>query len=377
MADLKKFTDLWHKMMYILTPSQKRWGVVVFLATIIGAFAELLGVSVILPYAQFMVAPETPREYKIVDDICTFLKISSNTSLIVLLTAVVILAYIFKNVYLGFLSWFRVKYSTGIEHDLSVRMIRSYVNRGYPFFRRVNKSELLRGTGISIRAIYETVDCFFRILAEILTIASIFTFIAITDISIALIMIVIGGLTLVLVMVIFRRRVQRASRVYFEKQQITNEWLHKLFEGIKETIVMNKQRFFVNRYDVAFSAQQRADITRVTSNIFPTYYVEGICVSGLMLALCFKITHYDNPGLYVARLASYAVAVFRMLPSMGRVSGAFNSMLFQVPSVREVYDNFREADEYEARTDGTWKSMELNAPETLPMLGSILNTATA
>lgn len=350
MADLKKFTDLWHKMMYILTPSQKRWGVIVFLATFVGAFAELLGVSVILPYAQFMVAPETLRDYRIVDAVCTLLHVESNTSLVVLLTATVILVYLFKNVYLGFLSWFRVKYSTAIEHDLSVRMIRSYVNRGYPFFRRVNKSELLRGTGISIRAVYETVDTFFRILAEILTIAGIFTFIAITDISIALMMIVIGGLTLVLVMVVFRRKVQRAGRVYFEKQQITNEWLHKLFEGIKETIVMNRQRFFVDRYDVAFSAQQRADITRVTSNLFPTYYVEGICVTGLMLALCFKITHLDNPGLYVARLASYAVAVFRMLPSMGRIAGAFNSMLFQVPSVREVYDNFREADEYEART---------------------------
>ena len=91
MADLKKFTDLWHKMMYILTPSQKRWGVIVFLATFVGAFAELLGVSVILPYAQFMVAPETLRDYRIVDAVCTLLHVESNTSLVVLLTATVIL----------------------------------------------------------------------------------------------------------------------------------------------------------------------------------------------------------------------------------------------------------------------------------------------
>lgn len=350
MGDLKKFAEIWKKVMYILTPAQKRRGAVVFVLTMIGAAVELLGVSIILPYAQFMVAPETLRENPYVDALCSFMGINSNSSLIILLTIVVILVYIIKNLFLGFLAWFRVRYSTGVERELSVRMIHSYMNRGYDFFRRTSISVLLRGSSQSIAAVYETIDCFFRILAEILTITGIFVFVAVTDIVIALTMVGIAVVTLLMIMVVFRNRVQKAGRMFFDKQKTTNQWLRRMFEGIKEVLVMDKQQHFVENYQDAFSQQQKAAITKTTAQIYPSYYVEAICITGLMIAMYFKITTMDNPAVYVAQLASYAVALFRVLPSMGRISAAFNSLVFQIPAVNEVYDNFHTANELSLET---------------------------
>ncbi|MBQ9334764.1 MAG: ATP-binding cassette domain-containing protein [Lachnospiraceae bacterium] len=348
MNDLKKFKDIWKKMMYVLTREQKRTGVVVFFLTLIGAVAELMGVSIILPYAQFMVAPDELLSNRLVGGVCQSLGIDDKGTLIILLTAIVILVYIIKNVFLAFLAWFRVKYATDVEKEMSIRMINSYMNRGYDFFRRTNIAVLLRGSSYSVAAVYETINCFFRILAEILTITCIFAFVAITDIMIALTMVCIAAITLVFIMIVFRNRVQKAGRVFFEKQEITNQWLHQMFEGIKEVLVMNKQKFFVQNYDKAFGEQQRASITRTTAQVYPSYYVEGICITGLMIALYFKITGMENPAMYMAQLASYAVAIFRVLPSIGRVSAAFNSLVFQIPMINEVYTNCYEAQRCQA-----------------------------
>lgn len=58
MHRLRSLKDILKKYMFILTPSQKRWGLVVVIMTLIGAVCELMGVSIILPLAQVMLDPQ-------------------------------------------------------------------------------------------------------------------------------------------------------------------------------------------------------------------------------------------------------------------------------------------------------------------------------
>ena len=52
------------KFIYILDRQQKMWGCVVFFLSFIGALAETLGVSVILPLVQVMIDPDALFENK-------------------------------------------------------------------------------------------------------------------------------------------------------------------------------------------------------------------------------------------------------------------------------------------------------------------------
>ena len=49
MNKLKNIKEMAHQFGVILTPNQKKWGVVIFFMSLLGAVAETLGVSVILP----------------------------------------------------------------------------------------------------------------------------------------------------------------------------------------------------------------------------------------------------------------------------------------------------------------------------------------
>ncbi len=363
MKDIRKFIDLWNKMMYIMSPSHKRWGIVVFIMSLLGSFAELLGVSIILPFAQAMVEPEKLLANRYVSSICNSLGMADKKGIIILLTLTVVLIYILKNIYLAILAWVRTRYATRVERELSVKMVGSYLGRGYATLRNINYSIILRGCISSVAAIQQIITCFFRILTDAFTLVAIFVFIAVTDFEMAVSLTIVAAIALIFVTAVFRKAMKRAGQAYFEHIGNTNLWLQKLFFGIKEVLVMNRESYFTTRYSNSFRKQQKASVMQTLAQTYPTYFIETLCVMGLMISLCVRIIGMDDPAAYVAQLATLAVAAFRILPSVSRISGTFSYFVFQIPSANEVYENMREAAEYAGTGDTS--GMTSSVPDKL------------
>ena len=150
MNSLRNVQDVWKKYKFILTASQKRWGIVVVIMTFIGAVFETLGVSVIIPLVQVIMNPEMLLDNPYSASVIHALRLKSRAQLIMASGVAVILVYMGKNVFLFFLSYVRAKYACKVQRELSVEMMKSYLGRGYSFFLNSNTGTLLRGMTNSI-----------------------------------------------------------------------------------------------------------------------------------------------------------------------------------------------------------------------------------
>ena len=155
MNSLRNVQDVWKKYRFILTASQKRWGIVVVIMTLIGAVFETLGVSVIIPLVQVIMNPEMLLDNPYTASVIHVLRLESRAQLIMASGVAVILVYMGKNAFLFFLSYVRAKYACKVQRELSVEMMKSYLGRGYSFFLNSNTSSLLRGMTNSINGTYE------------------------------------------------------------------------------------------------------------------------------------------------------------------------------------------------------------------------------
>ncbi len=349
MGVIKKLGDLWGKFGVILNSNQKKWGIILFFLSLLGAVAETLGVSIILPLVQVMVEPSDLLEYEIIAKICDVLQIKDTNMLLLLAAGGVVLIYIIKNVYLCFLSWIRVRYTTNVQRELSVKMFRSYMKRGYSFFRQTNSATLLRGTTESVAAVYIVILNLMKILAEILTIACIFAFILFTDWKLAISVVVLVGSCLFLILVVFRSIMKKAGELYFRSMGDVNRWSLQLFSGIKEVLVFNRKDFFVKNYEDSFLHVQRGRIRQTVATEIPAYIIEGACVTGIIVAVCIRVNDVADTASFIPQLAAFAMAAFRLLPSVGRITSNFNLCIFNMPAVTEVYENILEAKQYEEK----------------------------
>lgn len=342
MLKLKSIFSYLDKLFFILTKTQKKWSVVIIILTLIGSFIETLGVSAMLPLVQVMLEPAELKKYTIVKVIMDFLHLKRDTQLIWLMGIAVIAVYVLKNIYLLFLSFVRVKYACKVQRELSVEMMESYMSRGYLYFVKTSTSSLLRGMNESIGYMYLALFQTFRLLAEILTIACICIYIMVTDVGMAIVVGTLAFVCLISVVVVFRKWTQRCGETNYHYVAKINQILLQAFQGIKDVLVMQRQKFFVGLYEKNFIKRQKSLIGQAISTEGPAYLIEGMCVSGLIMAVCIKTMNANSTAMLVPELAAFAVAAFRILPSLGRISLNVNQIILCMPGVNDTYENLKE-----------------------------------
>ncbi|EOS74242.1 hypothetical protein C819_02995 [Lachnospiraceae bacterium 10-1] len=343
MHRLRSLKDILKKYMFILTPSQKRWGLVVVIMTLIGAVCELMGVSIILPLAQVMLDPQQLKKNMVMESIINVMGLDSDTELIFMTGAAVIIVYVIKNVFLLMLSYVRIKYACKIERELSVEMMSSYMKRGYVFFLNMNTGELLRGMQGNITNTYVALNQVFMLFAEMMTICFICIYIMSTDVIMALCVGTLAIVCLTFVVLVCQKKVKKCGEIYYTYSALIGKTIIQTFQGIKEVLVMRRQKYFVNEYQKNFIKQQKGTIGRTVASESPTYLIETICVAGLIVTVCIKAINVEDASVLIPQLASFAVAAFRILPSLGRMSNYFNQFMFCIPGINDTYTNFKEA----------------------------------
>lgn len=358
MKILQNIQNIIKKLLFLLNKEQKFWGVVVATLSICGAMFEMLGVSIILPLVQAMIDPAILWKNTIVNNVAGTLGIVNNEQLIVFIGIIVIIIYILKNLFLLLVAYVRIKYAVKIQRELSTEMLTSYMRRGYTFFLNSNTSVLLRGMSGSIQSTYNALFQGFKILSEIVTVICICGYIMITDLAMALCIVVLAGICLLTIVFGFRRWMVNCGEKEFYYSAQVNRILLQAFQGIKEVMVMQKQDFFVENYKTKYTHKQKAIVGQNLAAESPAYLIEGVCIMGMIVAVCFKILNTNEPALLVPQLAAFAVAAFRILPSLGRISSSFNQLIFSMPGVNETYENFEKV-----RKEKEQLNLELNITE--------------
>lgn len=343
---LRCISDVCKKLNRILTREQKKYSFGMIALTIMGAFFETLGVSIIIPLVSAMVSPEELLDKNGVKIIVNMFGITTSTQLIWLMGVSVIIVYVIKNAYMTGLSYYRAKYASKVQRELSVRLMQSYMLREYNFFLNINTSDLLRAMNTDVTGVYQVLYLGFRLIAEGITIAGIFAFIMITDVSFSLSVILLTGILLVGMLLLFKNKMKQLGNSYRDCSREVSKFQHEAFQGIKEIIVSQRREYFSDHYENAYINMQRANVGQVVASESPAYLIEGICVSGLILVVCIKVLGASGSTAFIPQLAAFAVAAFRILPSLGRISSSFNQVVYYCPSLNATYKNLEEIDAY-------------------------------
>lgn len=342
MSKLKGLKEIWNKYNFILTSSQKKWGAIVIIMTLIGAIFETMGVSIILPLVQVMIEPEQLMQNKLIANMIEWTGLDSRVSLIGAVGGIVIFVYLIKNAFLTLLSYVRVKYACKVQRELSLEMLESYMKRGYIFFLNAGTGELIRGMQSSIINTYTGLYQLFKLLAEVMTIFFICIYIMLTDSIMAFCVIGLAIICLVLVVFVCQKQARKCGEIYYKYSGEINQSLIQTFQSMKEILVMRRQKYFINSYNEKYQKQQKGFIGQTIATESPAYVIEAICVTGLIVAVCVKAVTSRNASLLVPQLAAFAVAAFRILPSLGRISNNFNQFMFCLPGINDTYRNFSE-----------------------------------
>lgn len=364
MKMLKSIKDIWNKLSFVLDHKQKKLAILVLLMTFIGATVETLGVSVIIPLVQVLMDVNSLMKKDYIVSFMHIFHVSDAQQLVAIIVFGTILIYLLKNLYLFLLLFIRNKFAYKVQREMSVKIMQSYMKRDYTFFLNYSTEKCMRGVQDDVKGVFSIIDNGFALISEALTIICICIYIMVTDIAMAFVMTGLATVCIVIVYSFFRKWMRSLGAKSREYGPTVTKYTFEAFQGIKEIIITGRQKFFLNNYEKALNRLQGVSIRVALATASPAYLIETVCVAGLLTLVCFQMMKQGTVKNMIPQLSAFAIAAFRILPSLGKISSHFNNFMYACPSLEATYANMKEVDEYEKNKNKQMAMIDIAVQDT-------------
>lgn len=347
MDSLKSIYNIFKELNYILSKNDKRRAIWVFALIIVSSFLELLGVTAILPFMQAILSPEQLTEYPFIKLAIDIFDIESSKGILILIGLGLIILYLFKNSFMLFSNYMQCVFNTSVQKELSIKMLRSYMSRPYIYFVDINSSEILRCCTSDVASVYLMISYLMSVVAEILNIILIGTYMLVAEPFIALGALLLMGIVMIGIIFILKPAMKRCGQKNMVISTLTNKTIYQTISGIKEIFVTQRKEEFVQKYEETAETYRRIQKTYSFLNTCPDRIVEGICISGIIGIICIRLSLGMDMVMFIPKLGVFAMAAFKLFPSVGKISNRISSMVYYRPQVHNCYQNVIEVNAYQ------------------------------
>ncbi len=313
---------------------------------LIGSFFELLGVSAMLPFIQALLNPEDLIKKPYIAYLVRLLKVTDMHYVIVIVGVGIVIIYLIKNAYLALSSYLQVSYSNNTKRQLSVLMLRSFVDRPYSFFVENGSGVILRGVNNDIAGVYQVLSNLFKIASEGLVVVSVAIYLCIVDPMLAIGIVIVGIICMMAIVFGVKKILTRLSHLYRAAAAELGKQIVQISGGIKDITVFNKKRFFIDNYDRAYESANIADTKSAFCGLLPERIIEASCVSGIIIMVLVRIHVGVDAADFVPKMAVFAMGAFRLLPSISRLTGYVSLLIYSRPMLEATYENYISARDY-------------------------------
>ncbi len=339
---------MYKKLSYIFSKRDKYKIALLLCIMVAGSFLELLGVAVFQPFVNIIMMPDSIQENPYLARIYQMFGCSTTESFLTVVALGIIVIYVVKNVYLWVEQNLIMKFTYGMQQKLSTRLLTTYLSEPYTFHLNKNIAELQRSmqedTGLFTQVLMHTLQLVAEVVVCIVLGVYLFT------VSNSITVVIVG--LLILCVVLFTKITKRFTEQLGKEAQVYKgklyQWVNQSLGGVKEVKVLNREEFFVSSYKKYYGLYIKGVRINRLLSITPKYMVEAVCMTGLLIAIIIKLNFgHGELENFIPQLATFAVAAFRLLPSVGRINEHVNNILYAVPSVDLIYGDLKGIEDYQ------------------------------
>ncbi|MCM1262447.1 MAG: ABC transporter ATP-binding protein/permease [Butyrivibrio sp.] len=329
--------ELIRKLMFFLNKRQKIGVLLLTFMIFIGALLETLGVSAIIPVVEQM-ADSGGENNLYTEIIAKIFHITDTDRIFICMLLIMIIIYVVKGIYLLFLTYVQAKF---INSNMSVTMgnlLEWYLNRPYEFFLYADVPEILRIIRSDIGNVFAILSDSMQLMSELMVTLCLGIFLLITDWKMMIfLMILVVGITFIVIKQLKNRvgNLGRADQVHAAE---LTKWILQSMNGIKITKVLHREIYFNRHYRDEADRQAKTKIKYTVYGAAPRICLETVFVSGILIYLILNILNGSARTQMVSVLAAFAVAAFRLLPSVSRINTYLANIAYYEPSLTTIYE---------------------------------------
>lgn len=338
-STLSVFKQVW----FILSKQHRKSLLVLLFLMAIGAFLEMVGISLVLPIIAVLVNDERVVQNPGFQKIVSVLGHPEQKNLVIIFTVGMCAVYLFKNLFLGFMSWYQARFNNQVREDVSNLLFRSYMLQPYSYHTQRNSADLIQAVAVEVNQFSSnTLAPLTQLIAEGLVLMGLGVMILLVEPVIALSVLAALFLASYLFNYVTNKRVVLwgSDRKYHETVRMRH--LQQAIQFVKDIKIFNREQSFLNHFYQHNRKTAEANEKYSAILQLPKLWLEVLAIfalAGIIIALILSGRQLVE---VVTTLSFFAASAFRVLPSVGRVLASLQSFMFGYTSIDSLFKEISE-----------------------------------
>jgi ATP-binding cassette, subfamily B, bacterial PglK len=335
---MKLAEQLW----YILSPRERIGSLLLLCGMALAAMFEAVGIGLLVPFVAILKEPELVFRAAPARFLLSLLEIREPQAVIVAVGLGLVGIFVLKSGYLMILYRSLFRYVFGTQVRLARQLLTGYLSVAYTFHLQRNSAEIIRTTTESLqRFTIGFLVGLLIVLGELLVVAALLLLLMLIEPLATLGAMVVLGIPAALVYRSMQHRLAASGRLAELSLASMIQWTEQAIGGIKETLVMGRTAFFIDRH--AHYAKHFAESFRssmILSNI-PRLVIDTLAVIAMVSVVLIILARGQDPQSILPVLGVFAVAAIRLMPSATRIAGGLAQLRFHYGATEVLYKELR------------------------------------
>lgn len=339
------------KFRYLLNKHQKTRILVLAVMMVIGAFLEMMSVSLMLPLVSAIMQPDIIETNKYAKLVCEIFDLHSNRTFMIMVIVGLILVFIFKNIFLVAQYYVQYRFVYNNRFATQQKLLKVYLHRPYEYYLQASTGEIIRVVQQDVSGAFNLLTTFLGLATEAIMSLVLVMTIFIVDPFITVCVGVVLLLLLLFITKVLRPLLRMAGLSHQTNAALTNKWLLQSINGIKELKISQKEPFFESNFELYGRRMISAEKRNAVFGAVPRLMIESVCMCSILGIIALLIYLGRDLEVMIPSLSAFAMAAIKLLPSANRIISSVNSIAYFEPSLDKLLENVKAAEEEQRRQE--------------------------
>ena len=350
------------KILYILTPGERKHAGLVVIMISIMALLDMIGVASILPFMAVVTNPDIIQTNTILNEafqISNRFGVENNRQFLFALGICVFLLLVISLTFKALTSYVQLRFVQTRNYSIAKRVIQSYLQQPYSWFLNRNSAEL--GTTILLevgRIVGGGLNPLMELISRSMIAVALITLLFLTDFKLAMIV----GFTISgaygLIFYFTKSYLNRLGKESLKNNQLRFTAVSEAFGAAKEVKVAGLEQNYIERFSNPAQIFARHQATVSVLAQIPRYFLEIIAFGGVMLMMLYLIKKTGSFNNSIPIISLYVFAGYRLMPAIQQIYTSVNSISYIGPSLNSLYDDLKTLKKIDEQQDA--KNISLN-----------------
>ncbi|PAF41251.1 ABC transporter ATP-binding protein [Helicobacter sp. 11S03491-1] len=328
-----------NKLRRLITKKDKIILLILLFATIFLSVIETFGISVIMPFITFASNPNLISENKISKIIYDFFNFHSTLSFMMTFSFILIIFYIFR-------AFYNIAYTYALNHFA----LRKYHYFSYKLFCKTMDLSYLDFTNRNMDKIRNNIlqeslnaSQYFQhllmLFSEVFTILLLYTLLLLVSWKMTIVLSFILSIKVLFITKSITKIIKKQGAIRIQMEEKFLKIISKTFGNFKIIKLKGNEDEIYKNFDETSKKKADTQIIYQTLNILPKNILETVGFSILISCVAYILYRYNDANAVLPIISMYALALYRILPSINKIMSSYGMMNFNHKALESVYND--------------------------------------